>query len=212
MKKQILFGLVAGLVGVIGLLLVYILLLSIPSRSMPVSDATIIEDHPITVIDPPLPMPDFTLTSTDNQTFSLSDLTPQPVIMAFGFTHCPDVCPITLNEMRTIHEVIGDDIHYAFISVDGERDTPEALTTYFTSLGVDAFMIGLTGSEADVRAMGEPYGLEFILEEPNRFGNYNVAHTAGMFLLDAERGWIRRYRFGMRPRDIIDDLQAILNR
>jgi protein SCO1 len=85
----------------------------------------------ITAIEPPVAMPNFTLTNQHGEPISLSDLSGKPVLITFGFTHCPDVCPITLGEMRNIHEVLADNIHYVFVSVDGERDTPEVLRDYF---------------------------------------------------------------------------------
>lgn len=213
MKNRFIFGAIGSLVAVIVIIIAYIAFLLLSPTETPSDESSIIDNDPITVVEPPLPVPDFTLTDTNSDALSLSDLTTQPTLITFGFTHCPDICPLTLGEMRNIHTYLEDmsnDINYVFVSVDGERDTPQVLATYLTTLRVDDFVIGLTGNEADIREMGMPYGLEFIYREPDRFDNYNVDHTAGMFLVDAEQNWIRRYRFGTAYSLIGSDIRDIL--
>jgi protein SCO1 len=165
----------------------------------------------ITAIEPPVAMPDFTLTNQHGEPISLSDLSGKPVLMTYGFTHCPDVCPITLGEMRNIHEVIGGNINYVFVSVDGERDTPEVLRDYFELVRVNDFLLGMTGTPDAVREVGTPYGVDFIYGMPDENGNYDVTHTAGMFLLDANRNWMRRYTYGMDTNLIIENIQKTID-
>lgn len=214
-SNQWLFAIVGIVIAAIFLVSIYIgyLLLTTPDNSESEFDIVVGSDG-VTVIEPPQAMPDFTLTSQSNETIQLSDLGGQLVLMSFGFTHCPDVCPTTLGDMRSIHEKLGeqaDNVHFVFMSVDGERDTPKVLAEYFQTHRVDTFLIGMTGSEEDVRAAIEPYGGEFLLGEPDDFGNYQVQHTAGMFLLDRDRNWIRRYTFGTSITRIVEDLQDVIN-
>jgi protein SCO1/2 len=154
-----------------------------------------------TVVDPPQELPDFTLTGVDGEPFSLSDLRGRFVLMAFGYTHCPDVCPLTLSEYKIIREALGDQadqVAFVFVSVDGERDTPERLAQYFDVRGVSDFVTGLTGPESDLRRIGVDYGLYFEkVKDPGTSENYLVTHTAASFLIDRE-GRLRMI-FSMDP-------------
>jgi protein SCO1 len=205
--------LIGSLTSAIVLVAVYIayLLLTQPTTSItPTPDYA---SNGVIVIEPPLPMPDFTLTSQYNEPISLSDLTGKPTLFTFGFTHCPDVCPLTLGEMRVIHEALGakaDALNFVLISVDGERDTPNILRDYFALLNVDMFLIGMTGAPNSVRELSAAYGVEFIYNEADENGNYDVSHTAGMFLLDANQNWIRRYRYGTLAQVIAADIEPLL--
>jgi protein SCO1/2 len=209
-SKRGLVLILSFLLTAILVVLVYIAFLLLPNNT---PEADITQMNPITVIEPPQPMPDFTLTNQNGEAISLSSLSGKPVLLTFGFTHCPDVCPITLGEMRAINRSLdnrSDDIHYVFITVDGGRDTPEVLTNYFTTLRLEDFMIGMTGTESEIRDMGIPYGLDFAYGEVDALGNYAVEHTAGMFLLDSEGQWIRRYTYGMPSQDIVSDIREVL--
>ena len=164
------------------------------------------------IIDPPLAMPDFTLRDQSNKSLSLSDLRDNYVLITFGYTNCPDVCPLTLNEFQVIRDSLGlsrEDVAFLFISVDGERDTPEALRNYFSLRELDG-IIGLSGEEDTVRALGIDYGLSFEMTEPDKRGGYLVSHTAGAFLLDRNGRWIKRYQFGVPPGTIVADLERLL--
>ena len=165
-----------------------------------------------TSIDPPLEMPDFTLTNQDGDAIQLSDLRGKFVLLTFGYTHCPDVCPLTLNEFRRIRETLGDlaeSVEFVFVSVDGQRDTPDVLKQYFETRKLDGF-IGLTGEEADLRELGTDYGLFFEIGENTSKGGYLVNHTAGSYLLDPSGRWIMRYQFGVLPSMIVNDLETFI--
>jgi len=165
-----------------------------------------------TAIDPPAEMSDFTLTNQDGELTSLSDLRGKYVLLTFGYTHCPDVCPLTLNEFRRVRDSLDDlaeNVEFVFISVDGQRDTPEAIKQYFETRKLEGF-IGLTGEETDLMALGTDYGLFFEVGENTSKGGYLVNHTAGSYLLDPEGRWIMRYQFGALPSMIVKDLQTFM--
>jgi len=210
-----LLWLISALITVILMIVAYIgFLLIQPPAESEIPDY-LVDDDGITNIDPVLEIPDFTLTDHKNEPIQMSDLNGRPTLITFGFTHCPDVCPITLGEFRNIRDALGesaDSLDYVFISVDGERDSPAVLDTYFTTLRVADFIVGMTGTEDELRSVAEPFGVEFILHEADQFANYNVDHTAGMFLLDADGNWIRRYRYATSSQIIADDIQDYLNR
>lgn len=166
-----------------------------------------------TKIDPPREMPDFTLANQNNELTSLSDFRGKYILITFGYTHCPDVCPLTLNEFRRIQESLGDkaeNVEFVFISVDGARDTPDAIKQYFETRKLNGF-VGLTGDEVDLKRLGVDYGLFFEVAEGTSQGGYLVDHTAGSYLLDPEGRWIMRYQFGILPSVIVDDLETFIS-
>ncbi|MCY4467071.1 MAG: SCO family protein [Chloroflexi bacterium] len=167
----------------------------------------------IIAIDPPLALPDFTLNDQYGASTSLGDLRDQVTLLAFGFLHCPDICPLTINEMQRVRDMLGEaanEANFVFISVDGSRDTPEALRHYFEFREIDD-IIGLTGAEAAVREAGEMLGLSFEVSEEDVSGGYLINHSAGAFLLDERGRWIRRYHFGVPARAIADDLLRMIS-
>ena len=212
---RILYGTVIGLTaGIIGVALFIVFDRLTTPESQRVSHFGAVggddSDGAIT-IEPPRPMPDFTLTNQHGERMSLSDLRGRYALLTFGYTHCPDVCPLTLNEFRRVRETLGElasEVAFIFISVDGQRDRPEVIRRYFAARQLEG-MIGLTGDEADVRRLGGDYGLAF--ERGAEAAGYLVNHTAGSFLLDGEGRWVMRYSFGVMPSLIADDLKALLD-
>ena len=170
-------------------------------------------DHDgIIAIDPPLPMSDVALTTHMGASASLSDLRGQVTLLAFGFLHCPDICPLTLHEMLRTREMLGDAAAragFVFVSVDGARDTPEAMRHYLAFREMDG-ILGMTGPEEKVRQAGETLGIAFEISQDEAPGGYLVNHTAGFFLLDEEARWIRRYHFGVSARAIADDMRRLI--
>lgn len=176
------------------------------------SQAAGTDETGIRVLDPPVAIEEYTLTSQANEPITLSDLQGRYVLLSFGYTHCPDICPITLGDFKRVKQVLGEasaQVHLVFISVDGARDTPERLNEY---LGMfDSEFIGMTGTEAEVRAVAERYGATFIIENAGGLRDeYPVQHTAGSFLMDPEGRWIRAYAYGTAPKVIATDIQALL--
>lgn len=166
-----------------------------------------------TPIDPPRAMPDFTLTNHHGEETRLSDLRGKFTLMSFGYTHCPDICPITLNEFKQIEQALGEQaekINFVFISVDSPRDTPEALADYFRKHELGERFVGLTGTENALRQLGIDYGLYFELDPPAEDGNYDVNHTSGYFLLDDENRWRMRYAYLTEQQVILEDLLELL--
>lgn len=95
----------------------------------------------------------FSLTDTNGETFTQENLMGQPSLIYFGFSYCPDVCPMALQKMGALQAQLGDDgdkLQYIFISVDTERDTPESLAPYVTSRGFPQPLIGLSGTQAEM--------------------------------------------------------------
>ncbi len=127
----------------------------------------------------------FALTDHRGRAVTERDFAGRPVAMFFGFTHCPDVCPTTLGEFSAYMEALGPDadrMHWLFVTVDPERDTPEALARYMEAF--DPRVVALTGTEAQVADAARAFRVVH-RRVPLEGGGYTVDHTATTFLLDA---------------------------
>ncbi len=165
-----------------------------------------------TPLDPPREVADFTLTSQAGEPLSLSDLEGRLVLLYFGYTFCPDICPTTLAELVYVRRNLGDqadEVQVVFVSVDGERDTPEVLRHYLGAF--DESFLGLTGEEMEIRKIGADYGLYFEKREvEGTSADYLVDHTAASFLIDRQRRLRMIYGYGT-PADVISsDIQRLL--
>lgn len=168
-----------------------------------------------TRIEPPREVADFTLTSHEGTPFSLSELRGKPVILYFGYTFCPDICPTSLATFVRVkraldEEQLADKAAFVFVSVDSERDTPDVLARYLSAF--DESFIGLTGEEQMIRKIGVDYGLFFQKSEvEGTSANYLIDHTAASFLIDPQGHLSIIYPYGT-PYDIIrDDLLTSIN-
>ncbi len=166
-----------------------------------------------TLIDPPLPIPDFELTTTNNQPFQLSDTGDDVVLVFFGYTFCPDVCPLTLADVKKALANFEqrDNVTVLFISVDPERDTPEVINQYVTSFDPD--FIGLTADEfATIQEVMTPFGA-FAEKETvsNSAAGYLVNHTARLYVVTPDGGLKLTYPFGFSAEDLRSDLDYLLS-
>jgi protein SCO1/2 len=112
------------------------------------------------VIDPAVPAPEFSLLSSQGEEYSLVSRTGKFVLIFFGYTYCPDVCPTTLSEMKEIKARLKDkaeNIEFVFITVDPQRDTQEQLTRYLALF--DGSFFGLTGTTEQLEMVWKDYGV-----------------------------------------------------
>lgn len=130
----------------------------------------------------------FELTAETAEPVTAAAFEGRPVAMYFGFTNCPDICPTTLARLvaatRRLPQDLRDELQLAFVSVDPGRDDPQQLAAY-----TDAFsdrMIGLTGSQQQLRSLTRRYRITYGYEEPNAEGDYEVSHSSAVFVFDAE--------------------------
>lgn len=155
---------------------------------------------------------DFTLMAPDGQPFRLSDHRGELVLMFFGYTSCPDICPLTLSEAKKVLEGLGpqaDRVRFLFITVDPERDTPQRLAEY-TALFHPA-IVGLTGDPAELARVRQAYGVVADREQLSDSAvGYVINHTARMFLVDAAGNLRLSYAHGTPPADIVADLRYLL--
>jgi len=137
----------------------------------------------------PLPAPEFTLTSQHGVRVSSADFPGKILIVFFGYTSCPDVCPLTLSNLSRAYQEMnegGERMQVLFITVDPARDTPERMKAYLSNYHPS--FVGLTGTEEEIRTVADGFGAWF--SNPGKGENYTVDHTARTFVVD---------RFGRIP-------------
>lgn len=137
--------------------------------------------------EPPRAIADFQLTDQTGKQVKLADLHGAPVLVFFGFTHCSSACPAALHQLRQLereHRAQLGRTRIVIISVDGERDSPEAMKTWLTPLS--ASFIGLTGAQARVRDIAAGFSAAFYKVPGQKGGEYSFEHNSQIFLLDAQ--------------------------
>jgi protein SCO1/2 len=127
-------------------------------------------------------LPDFSLTDVYGRPFTHADLAGTPTLVFFGFTHCPDVCPTTLLKLARIHKAAGiANLKVLFISIDPQRDTPQAVGLYVHAFDPD--FTGVTGDPQAISRVATQFGVAVSrVELPG--GDYTMDHSAVVFLLD----------------------------
>ena len=152
-----------------------------------------------------------TLPDADGRMRSLADWKGKVVVVFFGYTQCPDVCPTTMAELAEVKRSLGKDgdrVQGVFVSIDPERDTPELLQAYMKSF--DPSFVALRGSLEQTKAVAKDFKV-FYAKVPGRTeGSYTMDHTAGSFVYDTQ-GRLRLFtRYGSGPKALASDLQKLL--
>ena len=133
-------------------------------------------------------IPDAKLTDQNGETLQLQDLRGRVALVFFGFTHCPDVCPLAMQRMRMLEEsgtVPGDAVAYVLISVDGERDSPKVLKSYLEQYSPN--FIGLTAPPGQVKRISKQFSAVFYKGAVNEAdGGYSVSHSPQIFVVDPD--------------------------
>jgi len=163
------------------------------------------------VLEPASPLPDFELTDTSGQPFHLSDVEGNIALIYFGYTYCPDVCPLTMWDVKQALTDLEhkEDVKVIFISVDPERDTPDVLDNYLNAF--DPAYIGLTDDFEKVEEVMKPFGAFAEKEEvSDSAAGYLMSHTARLYLVNPERELMLMYPFGFDPKDLNSDLAYLM--
>jgi len=158
-----------------------------------------------------MPELSYELTDTSGKTVTAEDTDGNIRLMFFGFTSCPDICPTTLQKLarvvKNLPEPTRQDVKIIFVSVDPERDTPERIKSYVEFFSDS--IIGLTGSEKNLRELSKRYRTTFGYEAPNEDGNYDVSHSSAVYVFDRDGEARLLVRPGQSTEALIADLKVL---
>ncbi len=161
---------------------------------------------------PELPFVDIKLTDQNGNGFTLSEHKDDVTLMFFGFTYCPDVCPLTLSTWKKVASSLGEkaeNVNFLYITVDPERDTPEQLKSHLANFSDK--IIGLSGTEENLRSVYSGFGVyRERVEIAESAAGYLMNHTASMFLLDKTGVWRLKHSNDALPEDIVHDIKLLL--
>jgi protein SCO1/2 len=137
-------------------------------------------DKAATVLDRPFEKPDLVLTDTSGKKYDLREQTKgRPTLIYFGYTHCPDVCPLTMNNIavakKQLTKAQQDELRIVFVTTDPDRDTPAALGKWLK--GIDSQVVGLTGDFDTIQAGARTLGIS--IEPPHKDKNGKIVSTHG---------------------------------
>ena len=155
--------------------------------------------------------PPIQLTRANGEPFRLGDQRGKFVLLFFGYTSCPDVCPTTLAELKLVVDGLADAAHsvqVVFISVDPDRDTPEKIQKYVEHFNPN--FIGLTGSLDNLQKIWDGYGVYRAVTQTDSAMGYTVDHTARVTLVDADGNLRLSYGFQTPVEDIVYDIKLLL--
>lgn len=156
------------------------------------------------------PQADFHLFDTNGKSHSLADYRGKVVVLFFGYTHCPEVCPTTLADLAQVMRVLGPDakkIQVLFITLDPERDTAEILSKYIPSF--DPAFVGLWGDSQATAQAAKSFGVNF-QKQADKHGGYTLDHTDGTYLIGLEGRPLWLSRYGQSADLLAQDIKMLL--
>lgn len=165
------------------------------------------------VLDPPEPAPALRLADSAGRPFELAAERGNVVLVFFGYTHCPDVCPTTLLDWKKAAALLGDDarrVRFVFVSVDPERDTPALVQRYAARFS--PAITGLTGTRAEIDALMQAWKVAAFRDTPagDTSSTYTVSHPSQVFVVDAAGRLTLLHRAGLTPAQVSSDIRELL--
>ena len=153
---------------------------------------------------------DFSLTDHKNRKFTLSDHSGKVILLNFGFTNCPDICPTTLGILGAVLDLVGDErVEALFITVDPKRDTTEKLGAYIPFF--HDRIVGLTGPEEAIKRVSDACGGFYSKEQEVSEDDYLVSHSPAVYLIGPGGEIVLRYPTDkLDPKKMADDIKRLL--
>ena len=161
-------------------------------------------------VDPPREMPTFAFTRADGSTFRTSPEPGRPMVLFFGYTHCPDVCPTTLADWKRVRATLGDEakaVRFVFVTVDPDRDTPAVAERYARMY--DVSFEGVSGDAITTSRMMDAFGVAAAREPGTNATGYLVSHSSQVFLVDSHGKLVALYPFGTKWEALAADLERL---
>ena len=162
--------------------------------------------------EPYPPAPELELIRANGTSFRLSEMRGNTVLLFFGYTSCPDVCPTTMAELKQALEKLDENdakqVQVLFVTVDPERDTPERVQEYVDHFNSD--FIGLSGTESELEKVWKDYGVFRETVEGTSAAGYLVNHTARVTLIDQSGNLRLSYAFDTPVDSIVHDLKLLI--
>lgn len=155
---------------------------------------------------------DFHLTDHNGKPRSLADFRGKVVVLFFGYTHCPDVCPTTLSDLALAMQQLGSDagkVQVLFVTLDPERDTQALLAQYVPAFN-PAFL-GLYGDAAATARTAHEFKVFYQKQESASKGGYTLDHTAGTYVFDQSGRLRLLMSYGQGPKAMVQDIRTLLN-
>ena len=152
----------------------------------------------------------FKLTDQDGKPITDKDFKGRPLLVFFGYTHCPDICPTTLFELSEVLHAMGKDadrVNALFITVDPERDTAPVMKDYLSSF--DPHLRGATGDQKEIDAAEKEYRV-YAKKVPTGKGDYSMDHTALVYLMDKQGRFVAPFKLDRKPEQAAADLRRYL--
>lgn len=163
------------------------------------------------VMEDPEPAAPLVMTDAEGRTFDLAATRDTVVLLYFGYTHCPDVCPTTLSDWASARRALGERagrVRFVFVSVDPERDTREVALAYARQF--DRTFVGLSPTEAELEALKAAWRFAAYPEGDTRTKAYTMAHPAHTYVVDRQGRLRVLYEPGVRGEELADDLRKLL--
>jgi len=154
---------------------------------------------------------DFTLIDHEGKTFRLQQLRGKVVLLFFGYTFCPDICPTELAGVSRVLDGLGTDadrVQGLFVSLDPERDTPRVLKDYLSYFNRQ--LIGLTGSQDAIRQVSSRYRVRY-QKHPLPNGSYSLDHSANLFIIDQHGQLFSVVPYGLPPEHVQRVVRSLLD-
>ena len=156
--------------------------------------------------------PDIELQGSNGKPVSLADFEDRVIVVYFGYTFCPDVCPITLSKLARARAMLGDDadeVQVVMVTVDPERDSPEVLREYAARF--DPTFLGLTGDPADIDRIATIYGVYYEAVDTTSQAGYLVDHTSTVMVIDQSGELKLLVSFDATDDEIAEDLSYLVS-
>ena len=169
-------------------------------------------DYRGVLYDPPQAAFDFQLSTGGDRPVSLKDFNGKAVLLFFGYTSCPDICPNTLAILRQVYTDLRDQadrVQIIYITVDPDRDTPQRVQDYAAIFHPD--FIGLSGSQPALEPVWQAYGVYREIDDTSgSAAGYLVTHSARLYLIDPQGKLLLSYSYGTPAEDILTDVRLLL--